>query len=77
MQVLQSSGDIHRQTDPDAPRQVQITVQQLLQVTSVYILEREQRGDRTWIIYYFLQDTNVVLTTILQSRVTLQWFHFN
>lgn len=45
VQVLQSSGDIQRQTNPDAPRQVQITVQQLLQVTSIYILEREQRED--------------------------------
>lgn len=44
MQVLQSSGNIQRQTDPDAPRQVQVTVQQLLQVPSIYILQREEEN---------------------------------
>lgn len=39
VQVLQPSGNIQRQTDPDAPRQVQVTVQQLLQVTSVNVLQ--------------------------------------
>lgn len=39
VQVLQPSGNIQRQTDPDAPRQIQVTVQQLLQVTSVYVLQ--------------------------------------
>ena len=45
VQVLQPSGDIQRQTDPDTPRQVQITVQQLLQVTSIYILKRGTTKD--------------------------------
>lgn len=30
VQVLQPPGDIQRQADPDTPRQVQVTVQQLL-----------------------------------------------
>lgn len=46
VQVLQPSGDIQRETDPDPPRQVQITVQQLLQVTAVYILQRERDNKR-------------------------------
>ncbi|TNN33157.1 hypothetical protein EYF80_056679 [Liparis tanakae] len=33
LKVLQPSGDIQRQTNPDAPRQEQITVQQLLQTS--------------------------------------------
>lgn len=55
VQVLQSSGDIQRQTDPDTPRQIQITVQQLLQVTSVYILEREWREERAFITQMYCQ----------------------
>lgn len=46
VQVLQPSGNIQRQTDPYAPRQVQITVQELLQVTSIYILQRERKDKR-------------------------------
>lgn len=38
VEVLQPTGDVQRQTDPDAPREVQITVQQLLQIPSVYVL---------------------------------------
>lgn len=44
VQVLQPSGNIQRQTDPDAPRQIQVTVQQLLQVTSVYVLQGGRDG---------------------------------
>lgn len=43
VQVLQSSGDIQRQSHPDSPRQIQVTVQQLLQVTPVYVLHRKRR----------------------------------
>lgn len=48
VQVLQPSGDVQRQTDPHTPRQVQITVQQLLQVTSVDILQRERYFISIW-----------------------------
>lgn len=44
VQVLKPSGNIQRQTDPDAPRQIQVTVQQLLQVTSVYVLQGGRGG---------------------------------
>lgn len=44
VQVLEASGDVQRQTDPDAPRQVEIAVQQLLQVASIYILQRDKKG---------------------------------
>lgn len=42
VQVLQSTGDIERQTDPDTPRQVEVAVQQLLQIPSVNILQKHR-----------------------------------
>lgn len=42
VQVLQSAGDIERQTDPDTPRQVEVAVQQLLQIPSVNILQKHR-----------------------------------
>lgn len=42
VQVLQPAGDVQGQTDPDAPRQMQITVQQLLQVSSIYVLQTQE-----------------------------------
>lgn len=39
VQVLQPAGNIKRQTDPDAPRQVEVAVQQLLQIPSVDVLQ--------------------------------------
>lgn len=47
VQVLQPSGDVPRQTDPDAPGQEQVAVQQLLQVSSIYVLYR--RKQNTWV----------------------------
>lgn len=41
VQVLQPAGDIKRQTDPDAPRQVEVAVQQLLQIPSVDVLQTD------------------------------------
>lgn len=40
VQVLEPSGDVQRQTDPHTPGQVQVAVQQLLQVTSIDVLQR-------------------------------------
>lgn len=42
VQVLQSAGDIERQTDPDTPRQVEVAVQQLLQIPCVNILQKHR-----------------------------------
>lgn len=42
VQVLQSAGDVERQTDPDTPRQVEVAVQQLLQIPSVDILQKHR-----------------------------------
>lgn len=42
VQILQASGDVQRQTDPGGPWQIQITVQQLLEVTTVYVLQTER-----------------------------------
>lgn len=39
VEVVKPSGNVQGQTDPGAPRQVQVTVQQLLQVASIYILQ--------------------------------------
>lgn len=39
VQVVKAAGDVQRQVHPHAPRQVQVTVQQLLQVAPIYILE--------------------------------------
>lgn len=41
VQVLQPTGNIKRQTDPDAPRQVEVAVQQLLQIPSVDVLQSD------------------------------------
>lgn len=41
VQVLQPAGNIKRQTDPDAPRQVEVAVQQLLQIPSVDVLQTD------------------------------------
>lgn len=41
VQVLQPTSDIKRQTDPDAPRQVEVAVQQLLQIPSVDVLQTD------------------------------------
>lgn len=42
VQVLQPPGDVQGQTNPDAPRQMKITVQQLLQVPSIYVLQTQE-----------------------------------
>lgn len=39
VEVLQAPGDVQRQAHPDCPRQVLVTVQQLLKVTPVDVLE--------------------------------------
>lgn len=46
VQVLQPSGNIKRQTHPDAPRQVEVAVQQLLQIPSVDVLQRNKLFSR-------------------------------
>lgn len=46
VQVLQPSGNVQRETDPDAPRQVQVTVQQLFQVPAIYILTDREKARR-------------------------------
>lgn len=46
VQVLQTPGDVQRQTDPDAPRQAEVAVQQLLQVTAVDVLQSQRRDKR-------------------------------
>lgn len=38
VEVLQATGDVLRQTHPHRPRQIPVTVQQLLQVTPVDVL---------------------------------------
>lgn len=42
VQVVKPSGNVQGQTDSGAPRQVEVTVQQLLQVSSIYILQRQE-----------------------------------
>lgn len=42
VQVLQPAGNIKRQTDPDAPRQVEVAVQQLLQIPTVDVLQTDR-----------------------------------
>lgn len=42
VQVLQPTGNIKRQTDPDAPRQVEVAVQQLLQIPTVDVLQTDR-----------------------------------
>lgn len=40
VQVAKPAGDVQRQADPHTPGQVEVAVQQLLQVSPVYILQR-------------------------------------
>lgn len=39
VQVLQPPGDVQGQAEPNAPRQVHVAAQQLLQVTAVDVLD--------------------------------------
>lgn len=41
VQVLQPPGDVQGQAEPNAPRQVHVAAQQLLQVTAVDVLDHE------------------------------------
>lgn len=45
VQVVKPPGDVQGQTDSDAPRQVEVAVQQLLQVSSIYILQTGRLAD--------------------------------
>lgn len=39
VQVVKPAGNVQGQTDSHTPGQVEVTVQQLLQVASIYVLE--------------------------------------
>lgn len=43
VQVLQPSSDIQSQAEADAPRQIHIAAQQLLQVTTVDVLQHHKK----------------------------------
>lgn len=43
VQVLQSSSDVQSQAEPDAPRQIHVAAQQLLQVAAVDVLHHHKR----------------------------------
>lgn len=45
VEVVKAAGNVQRQTDSHTPRQVEVTVQQLLQVSSIYILEMGRGAD--------------------------------
>lgn len=44
VQVLQSPGDVQSQAEPQAPRQVHVAAQQLLQVAAVDVLDNQWKA---------------------------------
>lgn len=43
VQVLQSPGDVQSQAEPHTPRQVHVAAQQLLQVTTIDVLDHQDK----------------------------------